>query len=110
MDKKYYVYILANKKNGTLYLGFTSNLIKRVWEHKNKVIKGFTARYGVDKLVYFEQLDDPYNAITREKRLKKYKRKWKLALIEKDNPHWNDIFQKLISGVADAGLPGQAGQ
>ena len=97
MDKKYYVYILANKKNGTLYVGFTSNLIKRVWEHKNKVIEGFTARYGVDKLVYFEQFDDPYNAITREKRLKKYKRKWKLALIEKDNPHWNDLFQELAS-------------
>ena len=97
MDKKYYVYILANKKNGTLYVGFTSNLIKRVWEHKNKVIEGFTARYGVDKLVYFEQFDDPYNAITREKRLKKYKREWKLVLIEKDNPHWHDLFQTLIS-------------
>jgi putative endonuclease len=92
MDKNYYVYILASRRNGTLYIGVTSDLIKRTWEHKNKVIEGFTKRYSVDKLVYFEQFSDPENAIKREKRLKKYNRKWKLELIEKENPEWRDFY------------------
>jgi len=75
MNRYYYIYILANKRNGTLYIGVTSDLIKRVWEHKNKVIEGFTKKYSIDKLVYFEQYNDPVNAIKREKRLKKYNRK-----------------------------------
>ena len=83
MDKNYYVYILASRRNGTLYIGVTSDLIKRTWEHKNKAVEGFTKRYGVDNLVYFEQFNDSENAIKREKRLKKYNRKWKLELIEK---------------------------
>ena len=95
MDKNYYVYILASKRNGTLYTGITSNLVKRVWEHKEKVIEGFTKKYNVDKLVYIEQFRDPENAIKREKRLKKYPRKWKLNLIEKDNPEWNDLYDGL---------------
>ena len=80
--KVYYFYILANKKNGTLYIGVTNNLIKRVFEHKNKIIKGFTAEYDVDILVYYEVYNDIYQAIVREKRVKRWKRIWKIALIE----------------------------
>ena len=102
MSKQYYVYILASKKNGTLYIGVTSNLVKRLWEHKNKLVDGFTRKYGVTTLVYFEQYSDPLNAVRREKRLKKYKRKWKLELIEKHNPEWKDLYYELIS----PGFPG----
>jgi putative endonuclease len=100
MEKDYYVYILASKRNGTLYIGITSDLIKRVWEHKNKVVEGFTQKYNVDKLVYYEQYQDAENAIRREKRLKKYSRKWKLDLIEKFNPNWKDLYDD-ISGLSD---------
>ena len=93
MEKEFYVYILASKRNGTLYIGVTSDLIKRIWEHKNKFVEGFTKQYHVDKLVYFEQFRDPENAIKREKRLKKYTRKWKLDLIEKMNPEWDDLYE-----------------
>jgi len=93
--KDYYVYILSSKKNGTLYVGITSNLPKRVWEHKNKVAIGFTEKYDVTSLVYYERYEDPENAILREKRLKKWKRKWKLELIEKMNPEWNDLYGEL---------------
>lgn len=96
MENNYCVYVLASKKNGTLYIGVTSNLIKRVWEHKNKIREGFTAKYNVDKLVYYEQYSDPENAIKREKRLKRYKRKWKIELIEKSNPEWQDMYNQLI--------------
>jgi putative endonuclease len=75
MEKDYYVYILASNRNGTLYIGITSDLLKRVWEHKNKVVKGFTQKHSVDKLVYYEQYQDAKNAIRREKRQKKYNRK-----------------------------------
>ncbi len=105
MDKDYYVYVLASQRNATLYVGVTSNLIKRIWEHKNKAIKSFTQKYNVDKLVYFEQYHDPENAIKREKRLKKYDRRWKLELIEKENPEWRDLYTDLVSG-----LPDQVGQ
>ena len=105
MDKNYYVYVLASQRNGTLYVGITSNLIKRIWEHKNKAIEGFTQKYNVDKLVYFEQYRDLENAIKREKRLKKYNRQWKLELIEKENPEWRDLYNELVSG-----LPDQVGQ
>ena len=101
MDKDYYVYVLASQRNGTLYVGITSNLIKRIWEHKNKAIEGFTQKYNVDKLVYFEQYRDPKNAIKREKRLKKYNRQWKLELIEKENPEWRDLYNELVSGLPD---------
>ncbi len=98
MRKSYCVYILASRKNGTLYIGISSNLIKRVWEHKHKLVEGFTKKYNVDKLVYFEQFSDPENAIRREKLLKSWKRKWKLELIEKDNPDWRDIYEEIIPG------------
>jgi putative endonuclease len=105
MSKEYYVYILASKRNGTLYIGVTSDLIKRVWEHKNQLVRGFTKKYGVDKLVYFETFIDPETAIWREKRLKKYPRQWKLNLIRKMNPEWKDLYESIISG-----LPERVGQ
>ena len=101
MEKNYYVYILASKRNGTLYIGITSNLIKRVWEHKEKIADGFTKKYDVDKLVYVEHFQDPENAIKREKRLKKYKRQWKINLIEKDNPQWKDLYDIFLSGYPE---------
>ncbi|OGP96829.1 MAG: hypothetical protein A2Z39_04485 [Deltaproteobacteria bacterium RBG_19FT_COMBO_46_9] len=98
MEKQYYVYILAGRRNGTLYTGVTSNLIKRVWEHKEKAVDGFTKRYDIDKLVYFEQYQDSVKAISREKRIKKYPRKWKLNLIERENPRWKDLYKDLVPG------------
>jgi putative endonuclease len=95
-EKIYCVYILASKRNGTLYIGVTSNLLKRVWEHKEKIVRGFTKKYNVDKLVYYEQTGNVIAAIEREKQLKKWRRKWKLELIEKENPRWEDLYYKLI--------------
>jgi len=92
------VYILSNRRNGTLYTGVTSNLIKRVWEHKNGVVEGFTKRYGVHRLVWFEMHDNMESAIFREKRLKKWKRQWKINLIESNNPNWRDLYEE-IAGV-----------
>jgi putative endonuclease len=94
-ERCYYVYILASKIRGTLYIGVTNDLIRRVAEHKLQLVESFTKEYGVVKLVYFEQFGDPENAIKREKRLKKWKRDWKIALIEKDNPDWNDLYQEI---------------
>jgi len=94
--KQYYVYILASKRNGTIYIGVTSDLIKRVFEHKNKLISGFTSKYNVNILVYFETFGDIEMAIRREKQLKKWNRKWKLAVIEKENPKWEDLFEGLL--------------
>ncbi len=94
--KSYYVYILASDRNGTLYVGVTGNLTKRIWEHKNKLADGFTKKYGVDQLVYFEETSDVESAIAREKQLKNWQRKWKLELIEKDNPQWEDLYNKII--------------
>lgn len=88
----YYVYILASKKYGTLYIGVTSDLIRRVYEHKTKVVPGFTKRYGVDKLVLFETFDGPTSAIAREKELKKWRRDWKTRLIDEQNPNWDDLY------------------
>lgn len=96
MDKKGYTYILCSKRNGTLYIGVTSNLVKRVWEHKNKIVEGFTKKYNVDKLCYYEVYDDIINAIEREKKLKKYNRKEKLDLIEIHNPEWIDLYYDII--------------
>jgi putative endonuclease len=100
-DKKdrgmsYYVYILASKRNGTLYIGVTNDLIRRVYEHKNNLINGFTQKYNVHQLVYYEQTSNIKSAIQREKRLKKWNRKWKLELIEKENPNWNDLYERLV--------------
>ena len=95
--KQYYVYILTNKKDGTLYVGITSNLQKRIWEHKNKANDGFSKKYNLTKLVYFEVYDDPENAIKREKRLKFWLRNWKVELIEKENPNWNDLYKDICA-------------
>ena len=96
MSRTYYVYILASKRNGTLYIGVTNNLIKRVYEHKNNLIKGFTSKYNVHLLVYFEQTNDINAALQKEKQLKKWNRKWKLELIEKRNPQWKDLSEDWI--------------
>jgi len=96
MAKQAAVYILASKPNGTLYIGVTSDLAKRVWEHKNDSVEGFTKKYGVHRLVYYELHDDKPEAITREKQVKKWNRAWKLELIEKQNPGWNDLWEGII--------------
>jgi len=99
--KKYYIYILASKKNGTLYIGVTSDLCRRVHEHKQKREKSFTEKYKVSKLVYFEFSGDVESALQREKTLKRYLRSWKIDLIEKDNPEWLDLFTELCPGYSD---------
>jgi len=90
------VYMLASKPDGVLYTGVTSDLIKRGWQHRNNLVEGFTERYHVHRLVYFEQYDLMTDAIEREKQLKKWRRDWKVALIERDNPHWVDLWPDLI--------------
>ena len=102
-----YIYILARLRNGTLYIGVTSDLARRVWEHKQDLVAGFTRRYGVHCLVYSEQHDDIWDALVREKRLKKWNRAWKLALIEADNPDWQDLYGQLAA--LDAGPPRSRG-
>ncbi len=96
MDRQPCVYILASKRNGTLYVGVTSDLIKRTWEHKNNVVEGFTSRHSVHHLVWYELHASMESAIVREKSLKKWKRYWKLDLIEKENPRWRDLYAELI--------------
>jgi putative endonuclease len=95
LSKQFYVYILASKPNGTLYTGMTSNLIQRVWQHKNNIIEGFTQKYNVKTLVFYEVHDNAESAITREKQIKKWRRAWKLQLIEKMNPHWKDLYKEI---------------
>jgi putative endonuclease len=92
--KTYYVYILASKKNGTLYIGFTNDLERRVGEHKSKAVPGFTSKYRVDRLVYFETHNSSYDAFKRERQLKKWKRNWKISLIEEKNPDWIDLAKE----------------
>lgn len=92
----YYVYILASKRNGTLYIGVTDDLIRRIYEHRNDLVAGFTKKYGVHYLVYFESCQDVIEAIIREKRMKKWKRQWKIKLIEKQNPTWKDLYAKIV--------------
>ena len=94
--KPYYVYILASRKNGTLYIGVTSDLIRRVWQHKNDIHQGFTKKYSVHRLVWYEETQDIEAAILREKQMKKWRRQWKIELIEEKNPHWNDLYEDLI--------------
>ncbi len=88
---QYYLYILTNKKNGVLYIGVTNNLERRMFEHKNKLVKGFSYRYNLDKLVYLEVYQYVEDAIKREKNMKKWKREWKINLIVEDNPNWEDL-------------------
>jgi len=95
MEKQYYVYILTNKHNSVLYTGMTSNLPKRVLQHKEKMVDGFTKRYNVVKLVYFEIFRDPYNAIVREKQIKAGSRKKKIEMINRINKNWKDLYYEL---------------
>ena len=92
MNKIYFVYILASQKNGTLYIGVTNNLSRRVWEHKEKMVPGFTRKHNVDRLVYSEEYEEVDEAIRREKQLKKWNRVWKIELIEEANPRWEDLY------------------
>ena len=96
MSKQPAVYILASKRNGTLYVGVTSDLVKRIWEHSSNLVEGFTERYGVHQLVWYELHENMDSAIQREKRLKEWKRKWKVQLIESTNPNWEDLYPKII--------------
>ena len=95
MEKDFYVYIMASKKNGTLYVGVTSDLVKRVYQHKHNLVEGFTQKHQVHTLVYYEQHFSAESAIKREKRLKEWQRKWKIDLIEKTNPKWNDLYPEI---------------
>lgn len=95
MSKTYYVYILASKRNGTLYIGVTNDLARRVWEHREGLAPGFTKKYSVKTLVYYETFDDINAAIHRETRLKKYKREWKINLIQQNNVEWRDLSEEL---------------
>lgn len=92
----FYVYIVASKPNGTIYIGMTRDLLKRVYEHKHHLVEGFTKRYGVHQLVYHEQTENVHSAIQREKQLKKWLREWKIALIERMNPVWRDLYDELL--------------
>ena len=96
MNKQPAVYIFASKRNGTLYIGVTSDLVKRVWEHRNNTGEGFTKRYGVHQLVWYEMHEGVESAIEREKQLKEWRRKWKLELIESTNPSWRDLYHTIV--------------
>jgi putative endonuclease len=96
-EKCYWVYILASKIGGTLYIGVTNDLVRRVYEHKMKLVRGFTNRYEIGRLVYFEQYNDIEAAIAREKRLKKWQRAWKIRLIEELNPNWDDLYPQIAT-------------
>ena len=96
-ERVYYVYILASGIGGTLYIGVTGNLVRRVYEHREKVVKGFTAKYDVARLVYFEQFGEIGAAIQREKRMKKWNRAWKIRLIEEKNPNWDDLYPSIAA-------------
>jgi putative endonuclease len=95
---RYFVYIMASRRNGTLYIGMTNDLVRRVWEHKHDQVEGFTKEYAVHRLVWYEIAPTPVAAITREKQLKKWKREWKLRLIEEMNPEWNDLYEQITAG------------
>ena len=95
MERSFYVYILASQRNGTLYVGVTSDLARRVYEHRERLTPGFTAKYGVKTLVWYEDFPTADEAITAEKRIKRWRRSWKLALIEKMNPRWDDLYLTL---------------
>lgn len=96
MSKLPCVYILASQRNGTMYVGVTSDLIKRIWEHKNDVLEGFTKHYAVHNLVWYEPHETMISAIAREKAIKEWKRRWKLELIEHSNPEWRDLYDELL--------------
>jgi putative endonuclease len=93
----YYVYILASRKDGAIYIEITNDLVRRIYEHRTKAVRGFTSKYNITRLVWFEIYDDPISAISREKELKKWKRSWKNQLIEAQNPPWNDLYETIAS-------------
>jgi putative endonuclease len=93
----YYVYILASRRDGAIYVGITNDLVRRVYEHRLKAVPGFTSKYNITQLVWFEIYDDPISAITREKELKKWKRSWTVQLIEAQNPQWLDLYESICS-------------
>ncbi|MEO0107407.1 MAG: GIY-YIG nuclease family protein [candidate division WOR-3 bacterium] len=97
MTKQYYVYVLTNKRNSVLYIGVTDNLARRIYEHKNKLINGFTKKYNLTKLVYYEVTNDVYEAIKREKQLKNWHRDWKINLITQNNKEWKDLSEELLN-------------
>ena len=103
------VYILASQRNGTLYIGVTSDLVKRIWQHREGLAEGFTKQYGVKTLVWYEQHATMESAISREKAMKKWLRKWKLAAIEKTNPDWHDLWPEIIGAVPPTVVPANAG-
>ena len=96
-DKCYYVYILTNKHDGVLYIGVTNNIVRRIWEHREKLVDGFTKKYNLNKLVYYEMCEEAYNAISREKQLKAGSRKKKVDLINSINPKWDDLYEEIAS-------------
>jgi putative endonuclease len=93
----YYVYILASRKDGAIYVGMTNDLVRRIYEHRTKAVRGFTSKYNITRLVWFEIYDDPLSAISREKELKKWKRSWKIKLIEALNPQWQDLYESICN-------------
>jgi putative endonuclease len=95
-DKNYYLYIITSKKNGTLYIGITGDLVKRIYEHKQNAVDGFTKKYNVHQLVYYEVYRDIEEAILREKQMKKWNRKWKVRIIEEKNPEWKDLYDEIM--------------
>ncbi len=102
----YFVYMLASRRNGTLYIGVTNDIMRRTWEHKNDLVEGFTKKYGVHILVWYECHEDIHAAIAREKRLKRWNRAWKIKLIEQHNSGWNDIYARLLGEIALPDMPG----
>jgi putative endonuclease len=97
VEKAFCGYILASARNGTLYIGVTSNLIQRIWQHKEGIIGGFTKQHDVKQLVWYEQHENAESAIRREKQIKKWKREWKVRLVETDNPYWNDRYSEIVA-------------
>jgi len=95
-EHRYYVYVMASKRNGTLYIGVTSDLIRRIYDHRNDLLNGFTRKYRIHRLVYYEETNDIQEAIAREKQIKRWKRVWKIELIERDNPEWTDLYPGLL--------------
>ncbi|MDH3892298.1 MAG: GIY-YIG nuclease family protein [candidate division Zixibacteria bacterium] len=93
---QYYVYIVASDRHGTLYTGITGDLVGRIYQHKSGSVEGFTKKYKVHRLVYYETHDDVYAAITREKQIKKWRRAWKIRMIEKENPNWEDLYESVV--------------
>lgn len=102
----YFVYILASRRNGTLYVGVSNDVMRRTWEHKHKLVEGFTKKYGVSTLVWYEIHNDIQTAIAREKQLKRWNRAWKIKLIEKNNSGWNDLYRRLLGEISLPELPG----